>query len=53
MLLLSQHVALAAPKPAVDAAATVNGVAIPNALIERSVNLNIQQGKKDTPELRQ
>lgn len=53
MLLLSQHVALAAPKPAVDAAATVNGIAIPNALIERSVNLNVQQGKKDTPELRQ
>ena len=53
VLLLSQHVALAAPKPAVDAAATVNGIAIPNALIERSVNLNVQQGKKDTPELRQ
>lgn len=43
----------AAPKANVDAAATVNGVAIPNGLIERSVSLNVQQGKKDTPELRQ
>lgn len=44
---------LAAPKATVESAATVNGVAIPSALIERSVSLNVQQGKKDTPELRQ
>jgi peptidyl-prolyl cis-trans isomerase C len=50
--LLSQN-ALAAPKAAVEGAATVNGVTIPTALIERSVSLNVQQGKKDTPELRQ
>jgi peptidyl-prolyl cis-trans isomerase C len=49
---LSQSV-FAAPKVPADAALTVNGVALPNALIERSVVLNVQQGKKDTPELRQ
>ena len=52
LVLLSQG-AFAATKAPVDAAATVNGVAIPNALIERSVSLNVQQGKQDTPELRQ
>jgi peptidyl-prolyl cis-trans isomerase C len=35
-----------------DAPITVNGVTLPSALVERSVNLNVQQGKKDTPELR-
>ena len=50
--LLSQGV-FGAPKANPDAAATVNGVAIPNALIERSISLNVQQGKQDTPELRQ
>ena len=53
LIIMTQSAAFAAPKPAVDSAATVNGVAIPSALIERSVNLNVQQGKKDTPELRQ
>lgn len=53
ILALLSHDALAAPKANVDSAATVNGVAIPSALIERSVGLNVQQGKKDTPELRQ
>lgn len=52
LLGLSQSV-FAAPKTNVDAVATVNGVAIPSALIERSISLNVQQGKKDTPELRQ
>ena len=52
LMALSQGV-FAASKANVDAAATVNGVAIPSALIERSVSLNVQQGKKDTPELRQ
>lgn len=52
LVTLSQGV-IAAPKVNADAAATVNGVAIPSALIERSVSLNVQQGKKDTPELRQ
>ena len=36
----------AASKAPVNAAAMVNGVAIPNALIENSVVLNVQQGKK-------
>lgn len=49
---LSQSV-FAAPKATIDAAVVVNGVALPNSLIERSVNLNVQQGKLDTPELRQ
>ncbi len=53
LLLCQPYLSIAAPKPAVDAATTVNGVAIPNTLIERSVSLNVQQGKKDTPELRQ
>jgi peptidyl-prolyl cis-trans isomerase C len=53
LLFVSQSSIYAAPKPVVDAAAVVNGVAISNALIDRSVNLNVQQGKKDTPELRQ
>lgn len=52
LALLSQGV-IAAPKASTEAAATVNGAAIPTALIERSVSLNVQQGKKDTPELRQ
>jgi peptidyl-prolyl cis-trans isomerase C len=52
LVLLSQST-FAATKAPVDTAATVNGVALPNALIDRSVNLNVQQGKKDTPELRQ
>lgn len=52
LALLSQS-ALAAPKVTVEGAATVNGVTILTALIERSVSLNVQQGKKDTPELRQ
>jgi len=52
-LAIFSQATLAANKASVDAAATVNGVTIPNALINSSVNLNVQQGKKDTPELRQ
>ena len=52
LVLLSQ-VVFAGPKANPDAAATVNGVVIPNALIERSISLNVQQGKQDTSELRQ
>lgn len=52
LVLFAQEV-FAASKVPVDAAALVNGVAIPNALIERNVDLNVQEGKKDTPELRQ
>ena len=52
MVFASQSV-FAAGKTSADAALTVNGVALSNALIDRSVSLNVQQGKKDTPELRQ
>jgi peptidyl-prolyl cis-trans isomerase C len=48
----SQSVFLVA-NAADDKPITVNGVTLPSALVERSVNLNVQQGKKDTPELRQ
>jgi peptidyl-prolyl cis-trans isomerase C len=53
LVVLQSSSLYAATKPVVDAAALVNGVAIPNTLIQRSVELNVQQGKKDTPELRQ
>ena len=32
--------------------ATVNGVVIPSALLEKNVSINVAQGQKDTPELR-
>ena len=35
------------------AAASVNGVVIPQALVEQNVRVNIAQGQRDTPELRQ
>ena len=46
--------ALAHPhtKPA-GAAASVNGVVIPQALLDQNVRVNIAQGQRDTPELRQ
>jgi peptidyl-prolyl cis-trans isomerase C len=39
-------------KPA-GAAASVNGVVIPQTLLEQNVRVNIAQGQRDTPELRQ
>jgi peptidyl-prolyl cis-trans isomerase C len=39
-------------KPA-GAAASVNGVVIPQALLDQNVRVNIAQGQRDTPELRQ
>jgi peptidyl-prolyl cis-trans isomerase C len=39
-------------KPA-GAVASVNGVAIPQALLDRNVRVNVAQGQRDTPELRQ
>lgn len=33
--------------------ATVNGVAIPESLLEQNVRANVAQGQRDTPELRQ
>ena len=38
-------------KPA-NAAASVNGVVIPQALLDQNVRVNIAQGQRDTPELR-
>ena len=38
-------------KPA-GAAASVNGVVIPQALLDQNVRVNIAQGQRDTPELR-
>lgn len=32
---------------------TVNGVAIPNALLEHNIQVNVARGQRDTPELRQ
>lgn len=53
LLALTCQSTLAATKAADDAPITVNGITLPTSLVERSVNLNVQQGKKDTPELRQ
>ena len=39
-------------KPA-GSMASVNGVAIPEALLTQNVNANLAQGQKDSPELRQ
>lgn len=49
---LSGSVVHAQNKPA-GAAASVNGVAIPQALLDQNVRVNIAQGQRDTPELRQ
>jgi peptidyl-prolyl cis-trans isomerase C len=49
---LSGSVALAQNKPA-GAVASVNGVAIPQTLLDQNVRVNIAQGQRDTPELRQ
>ena len=43
---------LAQTKPP-GAFATVNGVAVPQSLIDTNVKVNIAQGQKDSPELRQ
>ncbi len=53
-LLLTSACALsvAQTKPAGSMAA-VNGVAIPEALLEQNVRANLAQGQKDSPELRQ
>ena len=39
-------------KPA-SALATVNGVSVPQSLLEQNVKANVAQGQKDSPELRQ
>jgi len=49
---LSGSLAHAQNKPA-GAVASVNGVAIPQALLDQNVRVNIAQGQRDTPELRQ
>ena len=49
---LSGSLAHAQNKPA-GAAASVNGVAIPQTLLDQNVRVNIAQGQRDTPELRQ
>jgi hypothetical protein len=35
-----------------DADAIVNDIAVPTKLIDQSIKLNVEQGKKDSPELR-
>lgn len=49
---LSVSLAHAQNKPA-GAVASVNGVAIPQTLLDQNVRVNIAQGQRDTPELRQ
>lgn len=49
---LAGSVAHAQNKPA-GAVASVNGVAIPQTLLDQNVRVNIAQGQRDTPELRQ
>lgn len=49
---LASPLASAHTKPA-SAVASVNGVAIPQALLDQNVRVNIAQGQRDTPELRQ
>ena len=49
---LASPLASAHTKPA-SAVASVNGVAIPQALLDTNVRVNIAQGQRDTPELRQ
>lgn len=50
--MLMSGLAHAQPKPAAPMA-TVNGVAIPESLLEQNVRANVAQGQRDTPELRQ
>ena len=52
LLMSSCALSFAQSKPA-NAMASVNGVAIPEALLTQNVNANIAQGQKDSPELRQ
>jgi peptidyl-prolyl cis-trans isomerase C len=54
LLMAGSAVSVAHPqhKPA-GAAASVNGVVIPQTLLEQNVRVNIAQGQRDTPELRQ
>ncbi len=49
---LSGSLVHAQNKPA-GAVASVNGVAIPQVLLDQNVRVNIAQGQRDTPELRQ
>jgi peptidyl-prolyl cis-trans isomerase C len=49
---LSVSLAHAQNKPA-GAVASVNGVVIPQTLLDQNVRVNIAQGQRDTPELRQ
>lgn len=49
---LSGSLVHAQNKPA-GAVASVNGVAIPQALLDQNVRVNLAQGQRDTPELRQ
>lgn len=49
---LSGSLTYAQNKPA-GAVASVNGVAIPQALLDQNVRVNLAQGQRDTPELRQ
>lgn len=52
-MMLSLNSAYAADsKSASKVLVTVNGVAIPSALLENNVKLNVSQGQKDSPELR-
>ena len=54
LLMAGPAVSVAHPqhKPA-GAAASVNGVVIPQTLLEQNVRVNIAQGQRDSPELRQ
>ncbi len=52
LLMSSCALSFAQSKPA-NSMASVNGVAIPEALLTQNVNANIAQGQKDSPELRQ
>lgn len=52
LLMSASAVTFAQAKPGASMA-TVNGVAIPEALLTQNVNANLAQGQKDSPELRQ
>jgi peptidyl-prolyl cis-trans isomerase C len=51
-LLICMGAATAQDKLPAGVAAMVNGVAIPQSAVEQNVKTNLDQGKKDTPELR-
>ena len=54
LLMAGSAVSLAhAPSKPAGAAAAVNGVVIPQTLLDQNVRVNIAQGQRDTPELRQ